>query len=374
VLDGYRFEERIGNSVVIRQPAGVGVCLTPWNVPLLPIVQKVVPALAAGCTVVRKSSELTPLNAYLLSEVMADADLPPGVFNVVVGRGPVAGAALVRHPVVDLVSLTGSTRAGREVSALAAGQIKRVQLELGDKNASLVLPDADLAAALLATVDQVCFNTGQTCLREPAVGTARSRRGDAGGSRRRHGRLQRRGPARSGDGSGTAGVGGHEGAGRRVHPPRCGGRARLVFGGPGRPTGLDTGYYARPTLFGDVTSRMSIAQEEIFGPVLSVIGYGSMDEAARIANDTPYGLHGAVWGADDTGAAAARIRTGVVDVNGGPFNPLALFGGFKRTGVGRECGVAGLEGFLETKPMQYSDASAGLLGPRLRDTVPGVAG
>jgi aldehyde dehydrogenase (NAD+) len=346
-------------------------------VPLLLTVQKVVPALAAGCTVVHKPSELTPLNAYLLSEVMADADLPPGVFNMVVGRGPVAGAALVRHPAVDLVSLTGSTRAGREVSALAAGQIKRVHLELGGKNASLVLPAADLAAAVLATVDQVCFNTGQTCLQwsrllvphdrveEALAAAAAAMAGYSVGDPRDP--ATDLGPLVSA--VAMARVDGY------IRQGVADG-ARLVFGGPGRPTGLDTGYYARPTLFGDVTSRMSIAQEEIFGPVLSVIGYGSVDEAVRIANDTPYGLHGAVWGADDAGAAAAaaRIRTGVVDVNGGPFNPMAPFGGFKSSGVGRECGVAGLEGFLETKSMQYPDASAGLLGPRLRDTVPGAAG
>ncbi|MEV7591060.1 aldehyde dehydrogenase family protein [Streptomyces sp. NPDC089922] len=369
----HTFEERVGHSLVVREPAGVAACVTPWNTPLLLTVQKIVPALLAGCTVVHKPSEITPLHARLLAEAVAEADLPPGVFNMVVGTGADLGTALVTHPLVDVVSLTGSTRAGREVSALGADRIKRVHLELGGKNASLVLDDADLASAVAATVDQMLFNTGQTCLQWSRLLVPRDRQDEA---------LQLVAEAMDGYVTGDprdpatdlgplVSAAAHERVTAYVRRGTEEGGARLVLGGPGRPAGLDTGYYVRPTVFADVDPLTTIAQEEIFGPVLSVIPYDDEEQAVRIVNGTRYGLHGAVWSGDDARAArvARRFRSGLVDVNGGQFNPAAPFGGFKQSGIGRECGTAGLEAFLETKSMQLPQGAPGqVVGPRLRAT------
>ena len=367
----FQYERKVGNSVVLREPAGVVGAITPWNVPLLLTLQKVVPAIIAGCTVVHKPSELTPLTAYLLAEVTAECDLPPGVFNVVVGRGPVAGAELARHPGVDLLSLTGSARAGRDVIRNSADSLKRVHLELGGKNASIVLPDADLGLAVRATVDQALFNTGQACLQWSRLLVPRGSTDEA------------------------AELAGPVAAGYRVGDPRDPGTdlgplvsaealalvtghiqrgiddgAELVTGGPGRPAGTERGYFVTPTVFAGVDPGMALAREEIFGPVVSIIGYGTEDEAVSIANDTVYGLHGSVWsGSDDHAQAVARrIRTGVIDINGGPFNVAAPFGGFKQSGFGRECGVEGLDGFLEVKSMQQpADDRAEVTGPRIRE-------
>ena len=364
----YAFQTQVGNSRVLRVPVGVAACITPWNVPLLMAAQKIVPALVAGCTVVHKPSELTPLSALRLAEIAAECDLPPGVLNVVVGTGDEVGDELAANPMVDLVSLTGSTRAGRSVARRGAETFKHVHLELGGKNASVVLDDADLEAAVRATVEQVCFNTGQTCLQWSRLLVPE--------------RLHDRAVEIAADAA----------AGYRVGPPREPGTqlgplisaaarnrvrgyiaggiaegAELAFGGPDAPAGLDVGYYVSPTVFGRVDPRMRIAREEIFGPVLSVIPTRDEDHAVRIANDTPYGLHGAVWSGDDEHAVriARRIRTGQVDINGGPFNPLAPFGGLKGSGIGRECGVAGLEAFLDTQSLQMPVDSAEVIGPRL---------
>lgn len=369
----YAFEERIGHSLVVREAAGVAACITPWNTPLLLTVQKILPALAAGCTVVHKPSEITPLHARLLAEAFAEADLPPGVFNMVVGTGPTVGTALVTHPLVDVVSLTGSTRAGREVSALGADRVKRVHLELGGKNASLVLDDADLAASVAATVDQMLFNTGQTCLQWSRLLVPRARQDEA---------VQLAGAAMDGYVTGDprdpatdlgplVSAAAHARVTAYVRRGAEEGGARLVRGGPGRPDGLATGYYVRPTIFADVDPLTTIGQEEIFGPVLCVIPYDDEEQAVRIVNGTRYGLHGAVWSADDARAerVARRFRSGLVDVNGGQFNPAAPFGGFKQSGIGRECGTAGLESFLETKSMQLPQGRGGqVVGPRLRST------
>ncbi|WP_307671541.1 aldehyde dehydrogenase family protein [Streptomyces sp. V2I9] len=369
----YAFEERVGHSLVVREPAGVAACVTPWNTPLLLTVQKIIPALAAGCTVVHKPSEITPLHARLLAEAVAEADLPPGVFNMVVGTGAAAGTALVTHPLVDVVSLTGSTRAGREVTALGADRIKRVHLELGGKNASLVLDDADLASAVAATVDQMLFNTGQTCLQWSRLLVPRDRQEEAVqlADRAMDGYVtgDPRDPAT--DLGPLVSAAAHARVTAYIRRGLTEGGARLVRGGPDRPDGLDTGYYVRPTIFADVDPLSTLAQEEIFGPVLSVIPYDDEEQAVRIVNGTRYGLHGAVWSGDDARAqrVARRFRSGLVDVNGGQFNPAAPFGGFKQSGIGRECGTAGLEAFLETKSIQLPQGPGGqVVGPRLRST------
>ena len=370
IAANFEFERRAGHSLVVREPAGVVVAITPWNVPLLLALQKIVPALMAGCTVVHKPSELTPLHAYRLADIIAECDLPPGVFNLVVGAGPVAGAALAGNPAVDLVSFTGSVRAGREVARLAAEHVTAVHLELGGKSASIVLADADLPVAVRATVDQVCFNTGQTCLQWSRLLVPADRHEDALALAAKLADEYRVGPPRSPDtdlgplvsAAARDRVLGYIRAG-------IGEGARLVAGGTQPPDGLDAGYYVRPTVFGGVRDGMTIANEEIFGPVLSVMPYDGEDEAVRIANATRYGLHGAVW-AGDVGRAkrvARRVRTGQVDINGGQFNIAAPFGGVKQSGFGRECGIEGLDSFCATKSLQLPEGSAPLTGPRLRD-------
>jgi aldehyde dehydrogenase (NAD+)/betaine-aldehyde dehydrogenase len=369
IAANFEFERKAGNSLVVREPAGVVATITPWNVPLLLTIQKVVPALMTGCTVVHKPSELTPLHAYLLAEIIHDCDLPPGVFNLVVGDGPTVGAALASDPRVDLVSFTGSVRAGREVARAGAEQIKRVHLELGGKSASVVLDDADLETAVHATVDQVCFNTGQACLQWSRLLVPADRQADALELAAETARGYRVGPPREpstdlGPLASAAALG-------RVRGYITSGMeqgARLVAGGPDPVEGLDAGYYVRPTVFGDVRPDMTIAQEEIFGPVLSVIPYADEDDAIRIANGTPYGLHGSVWSGDVGHAerVARQIRTGQVDINGGQFNILAPFGGMKQSGIGRECGIEGLDGFCEIKAMQLPTETTEPVGPRLR--------
>ncbi|WP_206641259.1 aldehyde dehydrogenase family protein [Nonomuraea polychroma] len=369
ITKNFAFERTVGNSLVLREPAGVVAAITPWNVPLIMIIQKLVPALMAGCAVVHKPSELTPLHAYLLAEVTAECDLPPGVFNVVVGEGPVVGAALTADPGVDLISFTGSVRAGRQVGAIAAEHIKPVHLELGGKNASVVLPDADLDLAVKATVNQACFNTGQACLQWSRLLVPADRHDEA--------------VALAGELAATYRVGSPRDPSTDVGPlvsaaalERVRGYietgldegADLVTGGPEPLPDLPAGYYVQPTVFGKVGESMRIAQEEIFGPVLSIMPYDGEEEAIRIANGTPYGLHGSVWSQslDHATHVAKRIRTGQVDINGGPFNVLAPFGGMKQSGIGRECGVEGLDAFCEIKAMQLPDEGAEAMGPSAR--------
>jgi aldehyde dehydrogenase (NAD+) len=355
-LAGYPFEERVGNSTVYAEPAGVVGAITPWNYPLHQIVAKVVPALAAGCTVVLKPAEDTPLTARLFASLVHQAGFPPGVFNLVTGRGADAGAALAAHPEVDLVSFTGSTAVGRAVAAAAADGVKRVALELGGKSANVILPGADLARAVNVNVANVFANAGQTCsawtrmlvhaehyeeaLALAAKAAAKYVPGDPTRPETRLGPLvnarQRdrvRGYIRDGLAAG----------------------ARAVAGGPEAPEGLDRGYYVRATVFADVTPEMTIAQEEIFGPVLCVLPYRDEEEALEIANGTRYGLAGGVWAADAATAAAfaRRMETGQVDINGGRFNPAAPFGGWKQSGVGRELGRHGLEEYLQTRSLQF---------------------
>ncbi|MGW4897265.1 aldehyde dehydrogenase family protein [Kitasatospora sp. NPDC004240] len=356
ILAEYDFEERIGNSLVLAEPAGVVAAITPWNYPLHQIVAKVVPALAAGCPVVLKPAEDTPLVARLFAGLVDAAGFPPGVFNLVTGTGPVAGAALAGHPDVDVVSFTGSTEVGRAIAERAGRDVKRVTLELGGKSANVVLPGADLARAVNANVANVFANSGQTCSAwtrllvpadryEEAVALATKAAakylpGDPADPHTRIGPL----------------VNAAQRERVRAHITGALARgARLVVGGAEPPEGIDTGFYVRPTVLADVTPDMAVAQEEVFGPVLAVLAYRDEDEAAEIANGTPYGLAGGVWAADTATAAAfaRRLDTGQVDLNGGRFNPLAPFGGYKRSGLGRELGRAGLEEFLRYKSLQY---------------------
>ncbi|MFI6740796.1 aldehyde dehydrogenase family protein [Nonomuraea sp. NPDC050451] len=346
-------ESRVGNSMVVKEPIGVVAAITPWNYPLHQIVCKVAPALAAGCTVVLKPSEVAPLAAYALAEIFAEVGLPPGVFNLVSGRGPVVGEAMAAHPEVDMVSFTGSTAAGRRVAALAAESVKRVALELGGKSANIILPDADLALAVKVGVANCFVNAGQTCSAWTRMIVHRDQYDEAV----RLAVQAARGYTVGDPFDESTRIGPLVSATQRDRVVRYINRgqeegARLVAGGTERP--LDRGYYVEPTVFAGVEPGMTIEQEEIFGPVLSLIPYTSEDKAVAIANDTKYGLAGAVWAAteDRAIAVARRLRTGQVAINGGRFNPLAPFGGYKQSGVGRELGEHGLEEYLETKAMQ----------------------
>ncbi|MEU1840637.1 aldehyde dehydrogenase family protein [Micromonospora chersina] len=347
-------EETIGNSLVVREPVGVVGAITPWNYPLHQVVAKVAPALAAGCTVVLKPSELTPLTAYLLFDAVTEAGLPPGVVNLVPGTGPVVGEALAAHPDVDLVSFTGSTATGRRIAHLAADRIARVALELGGKSANVILADADLPTAVKVGVGNALLNSGQTCtawtrmlvhrdryaeaLDLVAAAVAGYRPGDPFDAATRLGPLVSAAQAER--------VRGH------VDRALADG-ARLVAGGPDAPL-PPRGHFVAPTVFADVHPGSALAQEEVFGPVLAVIPFADTDEAVAIANNSRYGLAGAVWSADEEAAlvVARRLRTGQVDVNGGAFNPLAPFGGYKQSGLGRELGGYGVEEFTELKAIQ----------------------
>jgi len=356
LVKDFKFEERVGNSLVVREPVGVVVAITPWNYPLHQIALKLAPALAAGCTVVLKPSEVAPFNAFVLAEVIEAAGLPKGVFNLVTGFGPKVGEALVRDPGVDMISFTGSTRAGKRISEVAAQGVKRVALELGGKSPSVILDDADLAAAVKGTINGCYLNSGQTCTALTRMLVPESKYeeakkiaaevvkgftlGDPLSEATRLGPLTSAAQLERVRGYIKKGI--EEGA-------------ELVAGGAEQPEGVPAGgYFVKPTVFGKVKPGSTIEQEEIFGPVLSIITYRDEDEAVRIANDTAYGLAGAVWSKDDARAqkVARRIRAGQVDVNGGAFNMNAPFGGFKQSGHGREAGVYGLEEFLEYKSLQ----------------------
>ncbi len=354
LLGSFQFEETIGKALVVKEPIGVVGCITPWNFPLHQVVCKVGPALAAGCTVVLKPSEVAPLTAFVLAEIIAEIGLPAGVFNLVTGYGPVVGEAIAAHSDVDMVSFTGSTRAGKRVSELAAQTVKKVSLELGGKSANVILDDADFEKAVKSGVGACYFNSGQTCSALTRMLIPRSRYdeaitiakktaegftvGDPLGGAAKLGPLVSATQRERVVGYIKKGI--EEGA-------------TLVCGGPEMPEGLTTGYFVRPTVFANVNNKMTIAQEEIFGPVLSIIPYEDEDDAVRIANDTIYGLAGGVWSGDAERAkrVARRLRTGQVEINGGRFNPMAPFGGYKQSGNGRELGKYGLEEFLEIKAM-----------------------
>ena len=354
LVDTYDFEESIGSSVVVKEPVGVVVAITPWNYPLHQVALKVAPALAVGCTVVLKPSEVAPLSAFILADVIHEVGLPPGVFNLVSGYGPVVGEALVANPEVDMVSFTGSTRAGRRISELAAQTIKRVALEMGGKSPNIILDDADLPTAINAGIGACYINSGQTCIALTRMLVPRARLAEA--ERLAADAAESFTPGDPADPNTRLGPLASAAQLERVRAYIQKGLeegARLVTGGAEPPEGLERGYFVRPTVFSDVRNDMTIAQEEIFGPVLSIIPYDTEEEAIQIANDTIYGLSGAVWSADPARAekVARRIRTGQIMVNGGSFNPYAPFGGYKQSGLGREAGKWGLEEYLEVKAL-----------------------
>lgn len=355
LLPDFAFSEQVKNSEVQYAPVGVVGCITPWNYPLHQVILKIVPAIAAGCTVVLKPSEIAPQSAYILAEILDGTDLPKGVFNLVCGLGETVGDTLIHHPDVRMVSFTGSTRTGSLIAHAAAEDFKRFALEMGGKSASVVLPDADLAAAVKGTVNNCLLNSGQTCTALTRLLVPADRHDEAcelaaaavakmtpGNPLEETTRL---GPLASAQQRDKVidyiNMGIEEGA-------------TLVAGGPDAPDGFEHGYFVQATVFGNVKPDSRLAQEEIFGPVLSIIPYTDEAEAIRIANGTVYGLSGAVWSADQDNAkrVAGKLRTGQVFVNGGAFNPLAPFGGFGHSGIGREFGKWGLEEFLEVRSLQ----------------------
>jgi len=351
VLKDFEFESTQGKTMIVREPVGVVGMITPWNWPLNQIACKVAPALAAGCTMVLKPSEVAPLNAILFAEILDEAGVPAGVFNLVNGDGPTVGAHLSSHPEVDMMSFTGSTRAGVEVAKNAAPTVKRVAQELGGKSANIILDDADLAEAIGRDAFGMCTNSGQSCNAGTRMLVPNSKMEEAKAIAK-----AAMDSVAVGDPTGDGIVMGpvvSEAQWNKIQDLIQAGideGAELVTGGVGRPNGLETGYFVKPTLFANVTNDMRIAQEEIFGPVLVLIGYEDDDDAVRIANDTVYGLSGYVSGSPKRAVdIAKRIRTGNVHVNGRGPDFAAPFGGYKQSGNGREWGEHGLEEFLETK-------------------------
>ena len=354
VLENYKFQETRGSTLIVKEAAGVCGFITPWNWPLNQIACKVAPALAAGCTIVLKPSEVAPINAYILAEIIDECGLPPGVFNLVNGDGPNVGAAISAHPEVDVVSFTGSTRAGREVAKAAADGIKRVTQDLGGKSANIILDDvADFGKAVFSGVLNCFRNSGQSCNAPTRMLVPKARMAEAIES------------AKAAVAKAVVGDPTNEGTSlgpvvselqfNKINALIEAGikeGAELIAGGPGRPDGLDKGYYIKPTVFANVTNDMTIAREEVFGPVLTIIGYEDDAEAVAIANDTEYGLSGYVSGEPaHAQQIALQIRTGMVHINGAPNDISAPFGGYKKSGNGREWGLEGFEEYLETKAM-----------------------
>jgi acyl-CoA reductase-like NAD-dependent aldehyde dehydrogenase len=355
IVGQFPWEEELGNSLIVREPVGVVGAITPWNYPLHQVAAKVAPAIAAGCVVVVKPSEVTPLSAFVLAEIIDSVGVPAGVFNLVTGTGPVVGEAIVTHPGVDMVSLTGSTWAGRRVAALAAETVKRVGLELGGKSANVILDDADLQAAIPPGMDRCMLNSGQTCTALTRMLVPRERLAEAEAIAKAELEQARLGDPFDPDTTlGPMVTREHRETVLEYIRKGIDEGARLVTGGPEPVEGIDRGWFVRPTIFSDVRPDMTIAQEEIFGPVLAIIPYDDEEEAIAIANDSMYGLSGGVWSGDPQRAerVARRIRTGQVEINGAAFNPLAPFGGYKQSGTGRELGPHGLAEFTETKAIQ----------------------
>ncbi|MEU5903398.1 aldehyde dehydrogenase family protein [Micromonospora sp. NPDC047527] len=354
LADDFAWTEEVGNSLIVRESIGVVGAITPWNFPLQQIVSKLAPALLAGNTMVFKPSENAPLTARILAEVAAEAGVPAGVFNVVYGTGAVVGEAISAHPDIDMISFTGSTRAGRRISEVAAQTVKRVTLELGGKGANIILDDADLPAAVTTGMLMAFANGGQVCGAWPRMLVPASRQDEVVALAVEAARQHTVGdPTDETTRIGPMASEAHRQKVLRYIERGIADGARLVFGGPDRPAGLPNGAYVQPTIFADVDPTSAIAQEEIFGPVLTIIPYADEDEAVAIANGTLYGLTSGVFGEPEHALAVARrLRVGQVDVNAGHWNPLAPFGGYRQSGNGREFGRFGLEEFLEIKSIQ----------------------
>jgi aldehyde dehydrogenase (NAD+) len=352
VLEDFKFDELKGSTLMRKEPIGVCGLITPWNWPMNQIACKVAPALAAGCTMVLKPSELAPLSAYLFAQILDEAGVPSGVFNLVNGDGPTVGAAIASHPDVAMVSFTGSTRAGVAVATAAAPSVKRVTQELGGKSANIILDDADLAKAVKEGV-QACFrNTGQSCNAPTRLLVPRSRMEETLLAAKREAEAAKVGDPRNEDTTiGPLVSSAQFEKVQRLIKLGLEEKATLVIGGPGRPEGMSKGYFVKPTVFADVRNDMTIAREEIFGPVLCILPYEDEEDAVRIANDSPYGLAGFVTSGDMERArrVAKRIRAGNVHINGARVDFSGSFGGYKQSGNGREWGEAGLLEYLELK-------------------------
>jgi len=361
LLETFEFEERRGESRLTLEPVGVCALITPWNWPMNQVAAKVVPALAAGCTMVLKPSEFSPFSATIWTEVLHEAGVPAGVFNLLHGTGPEVGAALAAHPDVDMVSFTGSTRAGTEVARIAAATVKRVHQELGGKSPSVVLEDADFERAVKATVRHVLENSGQSCNAPTRLLVPAARLAEVEALARKTAEAVIVGdPASEKTAVGPL-VSKIQFERVQSHIARgISEGAHLITGGEGRPAGLEKGYFVRPTVFSNVRNDMDIAREEIFGPVLAILPYRDEEEAVRIANDTPYGLQAYIWSGNLAHAnrIGRRIRAGRVTINGAAGDMNMPFGGFKRSGNGREWGEYGLRDFLEVKAMLGAEAQA----------------
>jgi aldehyde dehydrogenase (NAD+) len=361
LLRNYEFGQQQGSTLIWREPIGVCGLVTPWNAPVASVVSKMAPALAAGCTVVVKPSELAPLSPLILADVIDSAGVPKGVFNLVNGDGATVGQRIAEHPGIDMISFTGSTRAGALVAKAAADSIKRVQQELGGKSANIILPDADLDKVVAAGLQRCYVGAGQSCQAPTRMLVHRSQHARALEIARVAAEAFKIGDPRATET--TLGPMANQAQFEKVQRLIGAGIAEgatLVTGGLGRPHGIGKGYFVKPTVFGDVGRHYTIAQQEIFGPVLSILPYDSEDEAVEIANDTDYGLAGWVYSAtlEHARSVALRLRTGRVYLNGAPPDPAAPFGGFKHSGNGREGGVFGFEEFLEIKALLGSQPAA----------------
>jgi aldehyde dehydrogenase (NAD+) len=351
VLADFEFEKEMGTTLITREPIGVCALITPWNWPINQIACKVAPALAAGCTMVLKPSEVAPLNAILFAEILDEAGVPAGVFNLVNGDGVGVGSALSAHPDVDMVSFTGSTRAGIEVARNAAATVKRVSQELGGKSANIILDDADFEKVISRDMASMCNNSGQSCNAPTRMLVPAARMDEAAAIAAAAAKKVVVGdPQDAASNIGPVVSGVQYNRIQQLIEKGIGEGAKLETGGPGKPEGLETGFFVKPTVFSHVSNEMTIAREEVFGPVLVMIGYDDDDDAVRIANDTTYGLSGYISGTNDRARAMARkIRSGNVHLNGAPGDLNAPFGGYKQSGNGREWGEFGMEEFLETK-------------------------
>jgi aldehyde dehydrogenase (NAD+) len=360
ILPDYEFEQVRGRNIIVREPIGVVGMITPWNWPINQIACKVVPALAAGCTMILKPSEVAPMSGLLWAQVMDEAGVPPGVFNLINGDGPVVGEAMSSHPGIDMMSFTGSTRAGIAVAKAAADTVKRVSQELGGKSPNIILDDADLERAVTGGVEHMMQNSGQSCNAPSRMFVPRAKQEQAMHFAKQAAEKERVGDPAAADTT-IGPVVSDVQFNRIQHLIKKGidEGATVVTGGPGRPDGIQRGYFVRPTIFANVTNEMTVAREEIFGPVLAILPYDTEADAIRMANDTVYGLSAYVQSGDPKHArkVAAQIRAGNVHLNGAGGDMNTPFGGYKQSGTGREWGEFGLEEFLEVKAVIGSETA-----------------